>query len=377
LWLIDLANELHAAIQEGTLPKLSLDRIWIRSDGCLVLLDFPATGVSSDPSFESAAENRAPVQLLSAVANFCLSEPVSPNSVPLRVRSMIGRWTDSAAPDFPEARAGLLDLLTGPAQVTKWRRGLVVGMSALPFLFSLALPIGLILAFGALMPPDRGEMLSLLQSLGDDSPPASAHRSAIEIYLAGRHGALLRDNAYWGSLQAPEWAYGEWHKRAADVALRHPSVSAAEVAQAEIVIAPELEKIRRRQDPAMQVAQTAAAMGLILGAIIAICSLILSVFLPGGPLLRAAGLAAVNREGKEIGRLRSAVRVLVTWSPAIVIGIGQHYYGVITRQNPFQIAPWWLAGATLVPLTIGALWTILHPEQGLHDRVTGTWVVPR
>jgi hypothetical protein len=47
LWLTDLANELHAAIQEGTLPKLALDRIWIRSDGRLVLLDFPVTGLSS------------------------------------------------------------------------------------------------------------------------------------------------------------------------------------------------------------------------------------------------------------------------------------------------------------------------------------------
>jgi hypothetical protein len=118
-------------------------------------------------------------------------------------------------------------------------------------------------------------------------------------------------------------------------------------------------------------------MGMITGATIAIWGLIWSVFLPGGPLLRAAGLAAVNRDGKQIGRLRSAVRVLVTWSPAILMGIGQHYYGAITRQNPFQIAPWWLAGATLVPLIIGALWTIAHPEQGLQDRVTGTWVVPR
>jgi uncharacterized RDD family membrane protein YckC len=376
LWLIDLANELHAAIQEGTLPKLALDRIWIRSDGHLVLLDFPATGVSSDPSSESAGENLAPVQLLSAVANFCLSEPSSPNSVPLRVRSMIEQWTAPAAPDLPEARAGLLDLLTGPAQVTKRRRGLVVGMAALPFLF-VALPLGIRLAFGDLMPPDRTEMLSLLGSLDDDSPPAPAHRAAIEIYLAGRHGASLRDDAFWGSPGAPEWAYGELHKLAAEVASRHPSVSAADVAKAEIVIAPELEKIRRLQDPAMRLAQTAAVGGMITAVAVAIWGLIWTVFLPGGPLLRAAGLAAVNRDGKQIGRLRSAVRVLVTWSPAILMGIGQHYYFEITGGNLFQLAPWWLAGATLVPLIIGALWSIAHPEQGLQDRVTGTWVVPR
>jgi hypothetical protein len=188
---------------------------------------------------------------------------------------------------------------------------------------------------------------------------------------------LLRDDAFWGSPQAPEWAYGEWRKLAADVASRHPSVSATDVAQAEIVIAPELEKIRRLRDPAIQLPQLAAVMGMIIAAIIAIWGLIWSVFLPGGLLLRAAGLAAVNRDGKQIGRLRSAVRVLGTWSPALLMGIGQHFYFEITRQNLFQTAPAWLAGATLLPLIVGALWTISHPERGLHDRLTGTWVVPR
>jgi hypothetical protein len=118
-------------------------------------------------------------------------------------------------------------------------------------------------------------------------------------------------------------------------------------------------------------------MGMIIAALSAIWGLIWSVFLPGGPLLRAAGLAPVNRDGKQIGRLRSAVRVLVTWSPAILTAIGQHFYFEITRQNLFQVVPWWLAGATLVPLIVGAVWTISHPERGLHDRLTGTWVVPR
>jgi galactose mutarotase-like enzyme len=68
---------------------------------------------------------------------------------------------------------------------------------------------------------------------------------------------------------------------------------------------------------------------------------------------------------------------LVTWSPAIVLGIGQHFYFEITGDNLFQTAAWWLAVGTLLPLVFGALWTVAHPERGLHDRLTGTWIVPR
>jgi uncharacterized RDD family membrane protein YckC len=375
LWLTDLANELHAAIQEGTLPKLALDRIWIRSDGRLVLLDFPATGMSSKPALESAPGNLTPVQLLSAVASFSSSALASTNSLPLRVRSMMEQWAAPAPPDLAAARAGLLDLLTVPDQVTRWRRGLIVGMTAIPFLFIA--PALMVRALGV-MPPDRFEMIDLLGSLDEeDRRSAPAYSAAIEVYLAGRHGASLRDDTFWGTPAAPEWAYGELRKRAADVASRYPSVSAVDLAQAEIVIAPDLEKIRRLQAPGLFYAQIAGVMGMIISAFIAIWSLIWSVFLPGGLLLRASGLAAANRHGRRIGRLRSAVRVLVTWSPAIVVGIGQHFYFEITGDNLFQIVPWWLAAGTLVPLVLGALWTVAHPERGLQDRLTGTWIVPR
>jgi hypothetical protein len=59
------------------------------------------------------------------------------------------------------------------------------------------------------------------------------------------------------------------------------------------------------------------------------------------------------------------------------MGIGQHFYFEITGDNLFQIMPWWLAAGTLLPLVFGALWAVAHPERGLQDRLTGTWIVPR
>ena len=40
VWLLDLATELTAAARDGSMPALGLDRLWLRNDGHLVLLDF-------------------------------------------------------------------------------------------------------------------------------------------------------------------------------------------------------------------------------------------------------------------------------------------------------------------------------------------------
>lgn len=172
-------------------------------------------------------------------------------------------------------------------------------------------------------------------------------------------------------------AFGKLRKRAAEIASRHPSVSAADVSQAESLIAPQLEKIRRFVEPATFGAQALTIGGIMIGIVVVIWSLIWSVILPGGPMLRAAGLAAVTRDGKQIGRLRAAVRVLTTWAPTIVWAIVAFSYNQSARYDPLLLAEWWVIALTLGPPALGALWTVTHPEQGLHDRVTGTWVVPR
>ena len=52
-WLLDLAAELKAAEKDGSLPAfLSLDRVWIGSDGRAKLLDFPAPGTHTPGAVE-------------------------------------------------------------------------------------------------------------------------------------------------------------------------------------------------------------------------------------------------------------------------------------------------------------------------------------
>ena len=62
--LADLLHEFAAALKEGSLPPLGLDRLWMRADGRTVLLDFEAPGVVAAPSSAEAT----PMELLAAVA---------------------------------------------------------------------------------------------------------------------------------------------------------------------------------------------------------------------------------------------------------------------------------------------------------------------
>ena len=49
-WLLDLAEELAAALKDQSLPEvLALDRVWITADGRVKLLDFPAPGIETLP----------------------------------------------------------------------------------------------------------------------------------------------------------------------------------------------------------------------------------------------------------------------------------------------------------------------------------------
>jgi hypothetical protein len=107
-----------------------------------------------------------------------------------------------------------------------------------------------------------------------------------------------------------------------------------------------------------------------------VCGLISVLAVPGGLVTRALGHAVVRRDGREIGRARSAIRFVVAWSPVLVwiACVGVPMFGE-PRVSP-DIA---VVVGSLVFLWVaaGVAWTIASPGRGPHDRIAGTWVVPR
>jgi hypothetical protein len=107
-----------------------------------------------------------------------------------------------------------------------------------------------------------------------------------------------------------------------------------------------------------------------------VCGLISVLAVPGGLFTRALRHAVVSRDGREIGRARSVIRFLAAWSPALawIACVGVPMFG-----DP-RVAPEAAVGlGSLAVLVIaaGVAWTVAVPGRGPHDRIAGTWVVPR
>jgi hypothetical protein len=375
LWLLDLANELHAAVREQSLPKLGLDRIWIRTDGRLVLLEFPAA--TALPALDLT-----PVQLLAAVADHGLSQDMNaPGPVPLKVRSKIAQWSGPNAPVLEEARAALRELSSALDRVSRWRRAVPIALAAVPFLIVVVDSLLVLPALFRVVTPEKWELIDLLGSLNQNPPVEKrladpGYRTAVEQYLAGRHGSSLRDDAFWN---APQILMDVQPLRAiaADIAARYPSVSADEESRAAATIALQLETARRNHTE-FGLTGIVGFLFLIPAVLVIGWCLISSAIVPGGFVMRMLGLAVVTRDGREIGRLRSSARILVAWFPAIVwLAWVAAYWDVpgggvsLGMSSPLGIA------LAFLPSMIGAVWTIAQATRGLHDRVMGTWVVPR
>jgi hypothetical protein len=108
-----------------------------------------------------------------------------------------------------------------------------------------------------------------------------------------------------------------------------------------------------------------------------VCSFVSSVLVPGGIVTRLLGLAVVGDDGREIGRSRSFVRVILAWLPVLVWGGWLLASPKLQGWVPAPRAPLLSAGLALAVLGVGACWTVVRPWRGPHDRVAGTWVVPR
>jgi hypothetical protein len=107
-----------------------------------------------------------------------------------------------------------------------------------------------------------------------------------------------------------------------------------------------------------------------------LCGLISVLAVPGGLVTRALGHAVVSRDGREIGRARSVIRFLVAWSPALawIACVGVPMFGEPRVSPDVAVVVGTLA---FLMMAAGAAWTVANPGRGPHDRIAGTWVVPR
>jgi hypothetical protein len=119
------------------------------------------------------------------------------------------------------------------------------------------------------------------------------------------------------------------------------------------------------------------------------CVWILWAFLTRGGLTRQLfGIAITRADGRPALRLQCALRALLVWAPFmgllwLAIVLDHRYWshwspGALVDRNAWALwlswSSWWLAAAML-PVYVGL--ALRNPPRGLHDRLAGTYLVPR
>jgi hypothetical protein len=135
-WLHDLATELWEATGDQTLPvELSLDQIWITTEGCAVLLDQPWPGVSSAAAGVPVGDLAGQQRFLHAVAA-C----VEPTGVPLHARPVLQNLADGKFEKLSFLAGTLRGFLDKPAEVSRGIRAGSIFM--LPLYVWIAVVVG-------------------------------------------------------------------------------------------------------------------------------------------------------------------------------------------------------------------------------------------
>jgi hypothetical protein len=378
--LSSLAIEIDASAHEDSDSRLSLARVWRRTDGHLVLLDFPWPA----PVAPDAHQTLNPVELLAAVSARILSPTVEPGA-PLSATRLLNRLASGAPPALADLKTELLRLTSIPSRPSRFRRALPIVMAAMP-----VVPPLLIASVMLPMMAQSSEVVVWMNWLADSGPDAEfttqEQRTAAEQYVAAKFRAQLTSGTeFWNNTQGQASQmdpFVDVRRLAAEIAARHPAVSPEELTRATAILAPQIQKAAewRSNFPAGgEALRVFFASGIaLLPVLLSIaCGLISVLAVPGGVVTRALGHAVVRRDGREIGRLRSAVRLLIAWSPVIawMAYAGIPMFGETRAMSPDMAFAG--GGLALLSIAAGAVWTLAFPSRGPHDRIAGTWVVPR
>ena len=266
-WLHDISMELWDATGDKTLPaELSLDHIWITTQGYAILLDEPWPGVETNAESIAVGDLAGQQRFLNTIA-----ECVDLTCLPLHVRGVLANLNDGKFEKLSFLTGILYGLLDKPSEVSKGIRAGAIFM--LPIYVS-------IMVFVATYP---------------------------------------REGSHLG------WLSFGW------------------------------------------TAITSAM--LVLGAI----ALIQLIELPFGTIASHAifRLTVINTKGQRASRLSLFIRWAIVWLPLFVPMV---FVGLlIKRAEP--AAALIFALVILIPWIGAAVYAVVHPIRGLHDRLAGTWVV--
>ncbi|MBX6313335.1 MAG: RDD family protein, partial [Isosphaeraceae bacterium] len=95
----------------------------------------------------------------------------------------------------------------------------------------------------------------------------------------------------------------------------------------------------------------------------------------GGLALSLMGLGLVRRDGRRASRLRCAWRALLAWGPLAALLAAAVWARALAPNT--ALLPWVPFGLAVLLLLASLPMALLDPARGPHDRLSGTYLVPK
>jgi hypothetical protein len=415
--LTQLTEELTAGTADSTLPSaLTVEQIWVQADGRLQLADVPL--IQDKPGDA--------LRLLRDVATLALEgrsrPPDSPPSairtpLPRHAAGMLDRLTGAGEPyrDIQQFHKDLADTANKPTAVTRSRRLAHVGVLAAFLSFGLCAglaPAGLfptiLVVRGATSNLDSYELVQEgLDTLAVRDVAAALQHDLIARCLALRqlqedlrlreqlHAATEQKRHFYDARRRSlSWVSqklaASWEETQADQTreLDRSSFSRS-LSESDDVRSHNMRFYARwmsEQPEVMEPVNNPTATVITLTFLAWPVGWVVWAFLwRGGFSYPLLGLALVRRDGRPAGRPQCAWRAYLFWAPVAVlitcsVWLSTKYWSAWTPEgSPLWLAwlasvLWWAGLALLPAYLIPALWS---PERSLHDRLAGTYLVPR
>jgi hypothetical protein len=399
-WVEDLADELTAAEQDGTLPVIpSIDALWVGANDGIVVTD-----VAPAPSGAERAGTTARDLMADMIARVRHSGGLLTPLPPFAARALDAA---AAAPHPRAARDAIAASAGRVTEVSRRQRTWLLGMQLAPaILFALIVA----LLWQRVLAADRAgfQLDALLQYVGrkpgENAAAYEVGRRAgawmARATRASRTDGAARRAPAAGARQARErtlvtvYIATTLMDRVRDTTIQSGIVSAADRAHALRIVrelppwdAQDARAARVLVDsvwggvppgargPATRLGMISVMVACVMGILTALAMLVLTLFLRRGLLLRLFDLELVTADGRPASRMRVLARQTATALPALVALTVMGALVVIGNAEGRVIGGPVLAGVVL--LWAAWIWSAIRtPARSIADRVAGTYLVP-
>jgi len=435
-WLHDLASEVASAVKDETLPDgLSLDHVWITGHGRAILLDEAWPKIKQPAETTAVGDHAGRQRFLQSVA-----ELVARNTVPLHARETLDNLAAGTFEKLSFLAGSLRALLTKPITMDRWHRAasllifpVFLGL-CLPLIFQAnkqmvhtdipkhwdlwsavhseeqgvrairwyiengmdlnartdeRLDTPLMLAAGL---GHMGHAWALLDGGADVDLQNIEEATALNVATFFCHPDMVRVLLARG---ADPTLTNRWGATPLDLASSHPIKKMKPSLIDSSDLRPVLKRVERLGPDVVQILQNpereleplvhfrAVVAGSVYGRLVidkttgmcvllAVIQFVSLLAFCGSIGHFMFGLALLDKQGRAAGRGRLIARWALVWLlpcafPAIAYGFLDRGLDATVVFCLVLFIAWWIA----------LFHAIAHPRQGLHDKLTGCWLVRR